>query len=135
MASKRRQSIWDQLERIIAISSEQQIACLPISSAGEHIVASLAKDPVFARTTAEDIVTFATQNDIAASGILPKCQIDGLGRAIKIELKTVDRGGLVIAHLNQVLDARDQRAQVDGERLQTGTSWQRPYSGQLRCRG
>ena len=126
-ALDRGQAIRNELECVVAVTTEQQVAGLPVQSTGNDVVARSAKDPFLARTTHQDVVALTTENHVATNRIrcLGIAFLDHLAGEIEFESDVVDRRNSIgRLHFQHILSAFLQT----GERQAVAGS-----TGQIQC--
>ena len=117
-----RQRVGNDLERVVASASEQQIGRVAISAAGDHVVARLAEDPILARAAAQDVIAVAAENHVAAVERRAGRKTDlfhQIRRRSEVELQAVNRRREIRFHPRDEGRADRQRVQIQRDRLRS----------------
>ena len=101
-----RQFVRDQLEGVVTLVAEQQVRCLPVQAARDHVVAGPAEDPVLAHATLEHVIAGAAEDHVLAHAGARAGQVDGRRRGAGIQHETEAVNGrhqVGRGHLEQVI--------------------------------
>ena len=76
LIGQQRQVIGNDLERVVAGATEQQVTGVAVLTAGQYVVARVAEDPILTRPAPQDVVAVSTQNDVTSLDVLAKRETD-----------------------------------------------------------